>query len=105
MKIYNITSTNFLAKNSTNVTKTKVFNSKKFYSEIDKFVNKKITKEEFLKDFERKYKKFLNHPELSLEEKNFINDIIATFEFGYSAKDISSKILMERIKELLSLRK
>ena len=113
MKIYNTYTINFTAikNNKSSVKKmnnlslnVNSFVQNDIYKDMSSFLQKKITKEEYLYKFitnfnNEAYKKLNN------SEKKYVHDILTTIDFAESYKSISDEYLQEKMKRLIKIQK
>ncbi len=76
----------------------------KFYKDIDKYLSDKISKEEYLKTFNKYADKLAFNKKLNFDEKMYISDLKTTIDMADSLQSVSEKDLMAKIKELLEQR-
>lgn len=79
------------------------------YADIDKYMNKRMTKEEYIKAFNKNTGKIMSTKpllkQLTLDEKIYISDVKTTIDMADSIKAVSDKELILRMNELLQSRK
>lgn len=81
--------------------------SNPFYDDINMFLEKKCTKEEYLKTLVKKVNNseynnvILNNP----LERKYVNDILTTVDLNRYLKDIPDKYLVDKMKKILESQK
>lgn len=111
MQIYNYNSTIFTAKKASTKNLKKVLksdtlanNQDDLYFDIEKYLKKDITKEEYFKIFKEKVK---NNPNISNNriENKYINDMLTTLDLVGNTKNIPDKYLIQNMEFLLNYKK
>lgn len=78
---------------------------KGIYNDIDKFLNKKITKLEYLNKFDKYVDNILPEIKFTPAEKSYINNLIFTLDLNSDWSKIPNQYLTETMKELLKYKK
>ena len=94
MKIQNISPLNFSAKKPENIKKTK----KIFYDNIDKYLNKEISKKEYMDYIIKNHARFKNN---TPAENIYMNNLLTTLDLTGNPDNISDYYLSYCMTKLL----
>lgn len=118
MNIYSNYSVNFMSgkntlktqmtKKATNVVKkNEVKNSNAFYDDINKFLDRKCSKEDYLKTLVKKVNnnEYANVIQNNHLERKYVNDMLTTIDLSRYVKDIPDEYLTSKMLKLLESKK
>lgn len=108
MQVFNINSTIFTAKTNpqikkfhNNIKKQNINKKDVFYDDINKFLTKEYSKEEYLTSFIKNVENNAYLEKNSNIEKKYINDLLTSIDLTNNYKDIPNQYIIDRMLKLL----
>lgn len=104
MKVYSINSTNFTAKKTQSTLSNTENPRQRFCNQIDKFLNNKCTKKEYIDSFTKEINAVIinrQKNDFTLPERKYINNLISVLDISEGIEKIPDNYLKTNMLKLL----